>query len=105
MEGSIPFEAGPGQSAPGGRRTRPPELHAERVGVGNVTVYGTSVTQSDVRMSDSGSLENKGVLPDELLLPTPEDLSAGRDPVLARAVELAGGSLTPEQAGKLYSGK
>lgn len=74
-------------------------------GIGNITFYGTSVTVSDVRMPDGGRLENTGVMPDELLLPTPADLAAGRDPVLARALALAGASLTPEQAGKLCSGK
>ena len=74
-------------------------------GIGNVTFYGTSVTIADVRMPDGGQLEHVGVTPDELLLPTPADLAAGRDPVLARAIALAGGSLTPEQAGKLYLGK
>jgi carboxyl-terminal processing protease len=78
-------------------------LFPHHVGVGNVTFYGTSVTVSDVRMSDGGSLEHVGVAPDEFLLPAPPDLAAGRDPVLARAVALAGGSLTPEQAGRLYS--
>ena len=74
-------------------------------GIGNVTMYATSVTISDVLMPDGGRLENVGVTPDELLLPAPADLAAGRDPVLARAVALAGGAMTPEQAGKLYSGK
>jgi carboxyl-terminal processing protease len=74
-------------------------------GIGNVTFYSTSVTVSDVRMSDGASLEHVGVTPDEVLLPTPADLAAGRDPVLARAVVLLGGSMTPEQAGKLYPGK
>jgi carboxyl-terminal processing protease len=64
--------------------------------------YGTSVTVADVRMSDGGSLEKTGVEPDEIVLPSPADLAAGRDPVLARAVELAGASLTPEEAGRLF---
>jgi C-terminal processing protease CtpA/Prc len=71
-------------------------------GVGNVTRYATSVTVGDVRMSDGGSLEGTGVTPDELLLPTQADLAAFRDPVLARAVVLAGGSMSPEEAGKLF---
>jgi carboxyl-terminal processing protease len=64
--------------------------------------YGTSVTVADVRMSDGGSLEKSGVEPDEIVLPSPADLAAGRDPVLARAVALAGASLTAEEAGRLF---
>jgi carboxyl-terminal processing protease len=40
-----------------------------------------------------------GVSPDLALLPTPEDLAAGRDPALARAVTLAGGTLDAVAAG------
>src|SRR4051812_15442524 len=64
--------------------------------------YAVSITIADVRMSDGGSLEKKGVEPDELVLPTPRDLADGRDPVLAHAIELAGGSVTPEEAGRLF---
>jgi C-terminal processing protease CtpA/Prc len=80
-------------------------IFSHEFGIGNVTFYGTSVTVSDIVMPDGGRLEGAGVTPDELLLPTPGDLAAGRDPVLARAVALAGGSLTAEQAGVLYSKK
>ena len=66
-----------------------------------VTFYATSITVGDVRMSDGSGLEKIGVTPDELVLPTGADLAADRDPALARAVALAGGTLTPEQAGKL----
>jgi C-terminal processing protease CtpA/Prc len=69
--------------------------------IAGVGLYATSVTVGDVRMSDGASLEKSGVEPDEIVLPTPADLAALRDPVLARAVEIAGGSLTPEQAGRL----
>ena len=64
--------------------------------------YATSITIGDVRMSDGGSLEKAGVEPDEIALPRPSDLAAGRDPVLAHAIALAGGSLTPEEAGRLF---
>jgi C-terminal processing protease CtpA/Prc len=65
-------------------------------------VYGTSVTVADVRMSDGASLEKAGVEPDEIVLPTQTDLASGRDPLLARAIELAGGAITPEEAGRLF---
>jgi C-terminal processing protease CtpA/Prc len=64
--------------------------------------YATSITIGDVRMSDGGSLEKAGVEPDELVLPTPRDLEMGSDPVLAHAIELAGASVTPEEAGRLF---
>lgn len=73
-----------------------------KVGVGAVAFYATSITVGDVRMSDGASLEKTGVEPDEIALPRPSDLAAGRDPVLARAVALAGGSLSPDEAGLLF---
>ena len=47
-------------------------------------------------------LEKAGVEPDEIMLPTPADRAARRDPVLARAVAMAGGALSPEDAGRLF---
>jgi C-terminal processing protease CtpA/Prc len=73
-----------------------------QIGSTAVAFYAASVTVGDVRMSDGGNLEKHGVEPDDTILPTPSDLAAGRDPVLARGIELAGGHLTPDEAGRLF---
>lgn len=63
--------------------------------------YAAEITTSDLVMSDGKSLEKVGVVPDILVLPTAEDLAQRRDPVLARALELAGQSVSTADAGKL----
>lgn len=77
-------------------------FHDFELGLDRLVFYGISITNADVIMTDGKSLERTGVVPDVPLLPTPEDLAAGRDPVLARAVELAGGTLDAVAAGKLF---
>jgi C-terminal processing protease CtpA/Prc len=71
-------------------------------GRGSVAFFGMSIAVADARMSDGGTLEKVGVTPDETLLPTGADLAAERDPVLARAITLLGGTMTAEGAGKFY---
>jgi len=68
-------------------------------------LYGLSITDADLIMSDGKSPEGQGVTPDELLLPTVADISARHDPVIARAAALAGVELSAEKAGELFSPK
>lgn len=70
-------------------------------GVERAIFYATSVADASVTMSDGSELEGKGVIPDELLLPSSQDLAAGRDPVLARAATLLGSPMTAEAAGRI----
>lgn len=73
-----------------------------QMGVDLVTFYGASITADDLIMADGNSLEKTGVTPDVEITPTAADMATGRDPVLAKAVALGGGTITPEAAGKLF---
>jgi C-terminal processing protease CtpA/Prc len=65
-------------------------------------MYGLGITEATLLMADGASLERTGVVPDEPLLPSPEDLAAGLDPVLARAAALLNLPLDPKAAGVLF---
>lgn len=73
-----------------------------QTGNGDVLYYGASITIGDLLMSDGKSLENVGVTPDEVVVPTGADLAAKRDPVLAHAATLAGVALDAEKAGTFF---
>lgn len=64
--------------------------------------YVVVITEADILMPDGKSLERTGVIPYTRMLPTAHDLESNRDPVLSYGVALAGGELSPEEAGKLF---
>jgi len=76
--------------------------YSYKLGTDTVSYYGASITDADIVMTDGKSLEHSGVTPDELVLPTAADLAAGRDPVVVRAAELCGATVTPEAAGAFF---
>lgn len=76
--------------------------HGYAAGASTGILYGALITDADIIMTDGKSLEGNGVIPDELMLPTAEDLRNGRDPVLAHAAELLGAKISPDKAGKLF---
>jgi len=76
--------------------------YRRQLGTDTVVFYGTSITEADIIMTDGQSLEHVGVTPDELVIPSQEDLAKGRDPVLSHAASLLGVNLDPEKAGKLF---
>jgi carboxyl-terminal processing protease len=73
-----------------------------QMGVERMVFYGASITNADVIMSDGKSLERVGVVPDEAVVPSAEDLAAARDPVLARAAALLDVPLDAGAAGQLF---
>jgi C-terminal processing protease CtpA/Prc len=76
--------------------------YSHRVGLETVTFYGVNVTNADLTMTDGSRLEGAGVTPDEFLTPSQSDLAAGRDPVMARALALAGVNMSSEKARTLF---
>ena len=64
--------------------------------------YGASITEADVIMSDGSSVELVGVVPNQTLLPTSDDLANERDPVMAAALQLLGVKTSSEQAGQMF---
>ena len=62
-----------------------------QIGFETIVPYAASITEADLVMTDGRSLEQVGVLPHEMLVPSASDLAAGLDIVMARAVVLGVG--------------
>ncbi len=78
------------------------KVYSHTIGAGRVVLYGVSITDAELLMTDGKSLERTGVQPDEVLLPTGAELADRKDKVLSRAAELVAGRLSPEKAGTLF---
>ena len=76
--------------------------YPESLGNDTLVLYTLSVTSANLLMTDGKSLEKVGVVPDVHLVPTAAEMAAGADPVMARAVAMAGGSMDAATAGTLF---
>lgn len=61
-----------------------------------------SISVAEIRMSDGSVIGREGVTPDEIVLPSQDDLKMGRDPQLARAAALAGLAIDSTASGKMF---
>lgn len=83
---------------------RSPGFLTEAIGRGHMTIeassvfYGVSIAIAMLERPDGSRVEGIGITPDELIAPTSEDLIARRDPVLARALQIAGLPYDPNRA-------
>lgn len=77
-------------------------FYQTNLGAETLVAFGVGVTDADLIMTDGKSLEHAGVTPDELILPSGEDLAAKRDVVMVRALELVGVKVSPEKAGGFF---
>lgn len=64
--------------------------------------FAASISEAAPVMSDGVCIERMGVTPDEIVLPTAQDLAESKDPVLSRAAQLLGAQLDPVKAGTLF---
>ena len=79
------------------------KLQQMHVGLMRAIPCAMSATSADVIMPDGTRLEDVGVTPDKLVLPTPHEMSVGHDPVLAQAASLVGIELDAKKAAGLVS--
>ncbi|HTK57143.1 MAG TPA: S41 family peptidase [Gemmatimonadales bacterium] len=65
---------------------------------GSSVFYGVGIAVAMLERPDGSRVEGVGVMPDELIQPSPDDLVLRRDPVLARALQIAGLPYDPVKA-------
>src|SRR5690242_1615432 len=78
------------------------DIVAHDVGFQKFITFGLEVTVQDVVMNDGERLENRGVTPEWIVVPTGADMAARRDPQMTKALALAGIQLDPALAAKIY---
>jgi carboxyl-terminal processing protease len=78
------------------------QQYMHQAGMDRVIVYGALVTTAEIRMADGQNLEQNGVVPDQEITLTANDLVSGRDPVLAAAAKVLDMNITAEEAGSLF---
>jgi C-terminal processing protease CtpA/Prc len=76
--------------------------HPHYWGQNPIKFYGVMISEANCIMTDGKVLEHVGVTPDEKMLPSKEDLLAGRDPVMAHAAEITGVTLSPQKAAAMF---
>ena len=72
-------------------------------GVERKMSYAASISVADVIMPDGHRLENVGVTPDIVVLPTGDDIAKRSDPQMQKALELLGVSVTPAEAARAFA--
>jgi carboxyl-terminal processing protease len=71
-------------------RVNAAEIFPGYIGSVYAVPYAIEIAVARAVMVDGDGLEGKGVLPDDICVPTADDLRAAKDPCLNRALELAG---------------
>jgi C-terminal processing protease CtpA/Prc len=76
---------------------------SHQTGIDVIAPYGVSVTVADLIMTDGKSLENIGVIPDEIIIPNSKHIANKRDIVLSKAIKNLGFEMSAEEAGNLFT--
>lgn len=81
-----------------GGRVEKAQLFWRLISYGDRMPFGTEIATSRVVMEGGIELENRGVTPDVLCVPTPADLRSEKDPCLDRALALVANPALPAPA-------